>query len=291
MKKKSYALEMLWDSLIVLAGTAIYAVGLYYFVEPSNTAPGGVSGIALLVNYATGFPVGITSALINFPLLILGLIFLGKEFILKTLLSVASFTVIYDYILTPLHFPYYDGERLMASLFGGIVTGIGLGLVFYAAGSTGGTDIVTKLVQRRFPHMQLGRILLIVDLLIVGASIIVYRSIESALYAIIVIYANTQLINVVVYGNDSGRLLYILSNHYREITDGILSTIDRGVTLLEGEGGYTGEEKKVILCALRKNEYHKVKKLVRSIDPNAFIIAAESFEVEGEGFKDIQKED
>lgn len=291
MKKKSYVLEMLWDSLIVLAGTAIYAVGLYYFVEPSNTAPGGVSGIALLVNYATGFPVGITSALINFPLLILGLIFLGKEFILKTLLSVASFTVIYDYILTPLHFPYYDGERLMASLFGGIVTGIGLGLVFYAAGSTGGTDIVTKLVQRRFPHMQLGRILLIVDLLIVGASIIVYRSIESALYAIIVIYANTQLINVVVYGNDSGRLLYILSNHYREITDGILSTIDRGVTLLEGEGGYTGEEKKVILCALRKNEYHKVKKLVRSIDPNAFIIAAESFEVEGEGFKDIQKED
>ena len=276
---------MLWDSLIVLVGTAVYAVGLYYFVEPSNTAPGGVSGIALLVNYATGFPVGIASALINFPLLILGLVFLGKEFILKTLLSVASFTVIYDYILTPLNIPYYGGERLMASLYGGVVTGVGLGLVFYAAGSTGGTDIVTKLVQRRFPHMQLGRILLIVDLAIVGASVIVYRSIESALYAVIVIYANTQLINLVVYGGDSGRLLYILSAHYREITDAILSTVDRGVTLLHGEGGYTGEEKKVVLCAVRKNEYHKVKKLVRGIDPDAFIIAAESFEVEGEGFK------
>ena len=285
MKSKSYALEMLWDSFLVLLGTAVYAFGLYYFVEPSNTAPGGVSGIALLVNYATGFPVGIASALINFPLLILGLVFLGKEFILKTLLSVASFTVIYDYILTPLNIPYYGGERLMASLYGGVVTGVGLGLVFYAAGSTGGTDIVTKLVQRRFPHMQLGRILLIVDLAIVGASVIVYRSIESALYAVIVIYANTQLINLVVYGGDSGRLLYILSAHYREITDAILSTVDRGVTLLHGEGGYTGEEKKVVLCAVRKNEYHKVKKLVRGIDPNAFIIAAESFEVEGEGFK------
>ena len=285
MKSKSYALEMLWDSFLVLLGTAVYAFGLYYFVEPSNTAPGGVSGIALLVNYATGFPVGIASALINFPLLILGLVFLGKEFILKTLLSVASFTVIYDYILTPLNIPYYGGERLMASLYGGVVTGVGLGLVFYAAGSTGGTDIVTKLVQRRFPHMQLGRILLFVDLAIVGASIIVYRSIESALYAVIVIYANTQLINLVVYGGDSGRLLYILSAHYREITDAILSTVDRGVTLLHGEGGYTGEEKKVVLCAVRKNEYHKVKKLVRGIDPDAFIIAAESFEVEGEGFK------
>lgn len=285
MKSKSYALEMLWDSFLVLLGTAVYAFGLYYFVEPSNTAPGGVSGIALLVNYATGFPVGIASALINFPLLILGLVFLGKEFILKTLLSVASFTVIYDYILTPLNIPYYGGERLMASLYGGVVTGVGLGLVFYAAGSTGGTDIVTKLVQRRFPHMQLGRILLIVDLAIVGASVIVYRSIESALYAVIVIYANTQLINLVVYGGDSGRLLYILSAHYREITDAILSTVDRGVTLLHGEGGYTGEEKKVVLCAVRKNEYHKVKKLVRGIDPDAFIIAAESFEVEGEGFK------
>ena len=285
MKLKSYALEMLWDSFLVLLGTAVYAFGLYYFVEPSNTAPGGVSGIALLVNYATGFPVGIASALINFPLLILGLVFLGKEFILKTLLSVASFTVIYDYILTPLNIPYYGGERLMASLYGGVVTGVGLGLVFYAAGSTGGTDIVTKLVQRRFPHMQLGRILLIVDLAIVGASIIVYRSIESALYAVIVIYANTQLINLVVYGGDSGRLLYILSARYREITDAILSTVDRGVTLLHGEGGYTGEEKKVVLCAVRKNEYHKVKKLVRGIDPDAFIIAAESFEVEGEGFK------
>ena len=124
-----------------------------------------------------------------------------------------------------------------------------------------------------------------VDLVIVFASIIVYRSTESALYAIIVIYANTQMINLVVYGGDSGRLLYILSDHYREITDAIMSTVDRGVTLLDGEGGYTGAEKKVVMCALRKTEYHKVKRLVHAIDPQAFIIAAESYEVMGEGFK------
>lgn len=282
---------MLWDAFVIIIGTAIYAVGLYYFIEPSNTAPGGVSGIALLVNYCTGFPVGIMSAFINLPLLVLGLIFLGKEFIFKTLLSVLSFTVIYDYVLTPLQVPYYGGERLMACIFGGVVTGLGLGLVFYAAGSTGGTDVISKLLQRVFPHLQIGRLLMIVDLAVVLASIVVYHSTESALYAIIVIYANTQMINVVVYGGDSGRLLYILSDHYREITDAILSAMDRGVTLLNGEGGYTGQDKKVVMCALRKTEYHKVKRLVRSIDPNAFIIAAESYEVMGEGFKPVVSDD
>ena len=191
----------------------------------------------------------------------------------------------YDYVLTPLNIPVYDGERLMACIFGGVVTVSGWGIVFYAAGSTGGTDIISKLLHMKFPHMQLGRALMFVDLVIVFASIIVYRSTESALYAIIVIYANTQMINLVVYGGDSGRLLYILSDHYREITDAIMSTVDRGVTLLDGEGGYTGAEKKVVMCALRKTEYHKVKRLVHAIDPQAFIIAAESYEVMGEGFK------
>lgn len=282
---KSHLCEFLWEALLIVIGTFIFAFGLYYFVEPSNTAPGGVSGIALLVNYCTGFPIGTMSALINLPLLILGLIFLGKEFVLKTLLSVASFTVIYDYILTPLKVPVYVGERLMACIFGGVVVGIGLGIVFYAAGSTGGTDIISKLLHKKFPHLQLGRLMMLVDLIIVFASIIVYKSTESALYAIIIIFANSQMINLVVYGGDSGRLLYILSDHYREIADAILSSVDRGVTLLDGEGGYTGENKKVVMCALRKTEYHKVKRLVHSIDPNAFIIAAESYEVMGEGFK------
>ena len=145
---KSHLCEFLWEALLIVVGTFIFAFGLYYFVEPSNTAPGGVSGIALLVNYCTGFPIGTMSALINLPLLILGLIFLGKEFVLKTLLSVASFTVIYDYILTPLKVPVYVGERLMACIFGGVVVGIGLGIVFYAAGSTGGTDIISRLLHK-----------------------------------------------------------------------------------------------------------------------------------------------
>lgn len=291
MSKFCFSREMLWDAFLVFLGTAIYAVGLYYFIEPSNTAPGGVSGIALLINYCTGFPIGIASALINLPLLVLGLIFLGKDFILKTLLSVASFTVIYDYVLTPLQLPCYEGERLMACIFGGVVTGLGLGLVFQAAGSTGGTDVISKLLQRVFPHLQIGRLLMLVDLMVVFASILVYRSTESALYAIIVIYANSQMINLVVYGGDSGRLLYVFSDRYREITDAILSSLDRGVTLLDGEGGYTGKGKKVVMCALRKTEYHKFKRLVRSIDPDAFIIAAESYEVMGEGFKSVSSDD
>mgnify|MGYP005771631775 CR=1 FL=1 len=290
MEKKLVWREMIPDCLMVLLGTAIFALGTYYFITPSNIAPGGVSGIAILVNYAFGAPVGLVSALINLPLLVIGWRYLGREFILKTLLSVAAFTVVYDYILTPLALPVYEGERLMASLFGGVLMGVGLGIVFYYAGSTGGVDIITKLLHLKYPHIQLGRAMMLVDMVIVLASAVVFQSIESALYAIICIFVCSQFIDVVVYSTDKGKLVYIFSQQYEQITREILEKMDRGVTLLHGEGGFTGEQKRVLLCALRTNEYHKLKKIVRHIDPDAFLVVSDSTEIMGEGFKSVEAE-
>lgn len=285
MKKYSFW-EITVDILLILLGTASYALGLYYFVTPSNVAPGGVSGISILANYAFGLPVGAVNAAINVPLLLVGWRFLGKEFIWKTLLSVVSFTVYYDSVF-PLFIRPYGGEKLLACLFGGVLMGIGLGLVFLRAGSTGGMDIVNKLLNRRFPYIPLGRVTMLTDLVVIAFSIFVFGSIESALYAIIVIFISSQLIDIVVYGGDKGKLVYIFSLHYEEISHEIIQSLGRGVTLLNGEGAYTGQEKRILMCALRNNEYHKVKKLVHEIDPNAFLIVSDASEVAGEGFKPI----
>ena len=148
---KKYGLwEITTDVLLILFGTVAYALGLYYFITPSNVAPGGVSGISILVNFVSGLPVGVVNAAINVPLLLVGWRFLGREFIWKTLLSVISFTVFYDTVF-PLFITPYQGEKLLACLFGGVLMGIGLGLVFLRAGSTGGMDIVNKLLNRKFP--------------------------------------------------------------------------------------------------------------------------------------------
>lgn len=281
--------EIFLDIVVVLLGTFVYAAGLYFFIEPASIAPGGVSGIALMVNYLTHAPIGVVSACINIPLILIGYRFVGREFIWKTLLSIASFTVIYDYLLC--WFPVYQGERLLSCIFGGVIWGIGIGLVFLRSGSTGGTDIIIKMINRKFPHVPMGRVTLATDGVIILASVFIYHSIESALYAIITIFVCSQIMDVILYGGDKGKLVYIISRRPREIADAVMAALDRGTTFLKGEGGFTGEEKRVLMCALRRNEYHTVKTIVQNIDPDAFMIVSDSAEVRGEGFKAMAEQE
>lgn len=285
--KKSQLYELVLDVVLVLIGSALYAFGFYYFIVPFEIAPGGVSGISVLVNYASGLPVGLVNAVINLPLLLIGWKFLGRDFILKTLLSVAAFTVLIDYVF-PI-FPVYQGERLIACLFGGVLVGAGLGIVFWRSGSTGGADIVVKLINRKFPQISLGNVALALDFCVIAASAVVFGSIESALYAIITIYLSSQVVDLVVYGQDKGKLVYIISDQSRQVADVIIKNLERGATFVESEGAYTGEPQRMVMCAVRKNEYHKLKKLVHQADPRAFLIASDSSEVVGEGFKSMQE--
>ncbi len=270
----------------LVIGVFIYALGVHIFTSPNDIAPGGVTGIATLLNALFDWHIGTTTLCINIPLLILSIFFLGKEFTIRTLSAVGLFTVMMDYVVV--HFPIYEGgenTKILAALFGGILIGVGLGLVFMSDFTTGGTDIIIRIIQLKFPYFSTGKLLMLLDFAVVAMSIFVYSDIDVALYAIIAIFISSKVIDALIYGTDIGRLLFIVSDKSREISNLLLQKIDRGVTLLDAKGAYTGAEKEVILIAVKRNQFYKVKKLVYSVDPTAFMIVTDAGEIVGEGFK------
>ncbi len=271
------------DIVVVIAASVIYSMGLHCFTTPNSIAPGGVSGIATVINAYTGINVGIIYGAINVPLIIIGFIFLGKKLMIKTIVSVATITLTTDYLLAG--FPVYEGEHILAAIFGGLLLGAGLGLVYLRDGTSGGTDIVNKLINRKLPYFSLGRIMMATDAVIVLVSMLAFKSIESGLYSIIAIFVCSKVIDMILYGSFEAKMMLIFSDHYTEIADEIMLGINRGVTYLDGTGAYSGNEKHIICCAVRKNEYPKIKRAVKKIDPNAFIIITNAGEVMGEGFQ------
>jgi len=287
MKKftKEQIREIILDWGISIVGVLLLSIGVTSFSASSNIAPGGVSGISILVNYLTGVPIGTVSLLINIPLFIIAFKLQSKGYVFKTICMVLCGTLFMD-VLLPL-FPQYSGDHLLAALFGGAFMGLGLGLVFWRGFSTGGTDIIAQLINKFNPHLQIGILMGILDVIIIASSALVYRNIETSMYALINVFTCSALIDVVVYGFDKGRMVLIISKKPTEITKGIFEILDRGATVLKGAGAYTGEEQPVILCAVYRNQFHDLKKLVHSIDESAFVIACESNEVLGYGFKPL----
>lgn len=271
-----------------IIGSFLYAVGVHCFTSAHNIAPGGATGVAIILNYLTGLPIGILMFAINIPLLLLGWRFLGHKFTIRTMVSVAILTVIMDYVV--IHLPVYDGDTLLASLFGGVVMGAGLAIVFMGGSTTGGTDIVTRLVQIRYPHMQLGRLVFMVDLVVIGASMLVFRSIDSALYAIIAMFTTGQLIDALLYGLNTGKLVLVVTSKSEELAKRIISELNRGVTILDGRGGFSGARRDMLVCAVRNAQYFKLKALAYELDPRSFVIVTSASEIRGEGFQPIKDE-
>lgn len=264
-------------------GAFSLGVAVYCFSEKVNIAPGGVSGIAIMIKYLTGLPVGLLALVINIPLLIVAYKYMGKRFALRTFRTVIICTVVLDGIVTPF-FPQYSGDRMLGSIFGGICAGAGLGTVFLSGSSTAGTDIISYLVEKKFPHIQIGKALMLVDAVILAASALVFKNIESALFGAIALLAQTAIINKIVYGAEKGRSLFIISPKSEEIAKRILSERSRGATFLSAYGAYSGKESKVLMCVVRVWEYHYIKEIVYEVDPNAFVIATEAEHIIGEGF-------
>lgn len=283
-KKK---LKLLTDTLSIVTGSALYSTGLHFFTAPNEIAPGGVGGISTLINSLSGLSIGLLYAIINVPLLIIGLIFLGKCTMIKTVISVAVISFLTDYGFEAMALPVYEnGDRLLASIAGGVLFGIGTGLIYRSEGTSGGTDIITKLINKSFPHFRIGVITLAIDAVIVTVAAVVYQNIESALYAIISIFLSSRIMDLILYGSLEGKMLLIFSEYYDEIKDCIIRELSRGVTLLHGSGAYSGREKKIICCAVHKNEYAKLKRRINEIDRSAFIIITNAGEVLGTGFSE-----
>ena len=277
-------ISILKDFLYELAGAFIYSIGIQCFINPAQIAPGGMSGVSIMINHLTGFPIGTTSFLLNIPILFFGFRHLSRRLMYKTLFTLVLATIILDYIAAP-YFPVYVGNQLLGAVFGGLLMGTGLGIVFLRGATTGGTDVLSYLVQKRYPHIPIGKAILFIDCIILSASIFVFHNIETALYGLISLFCCTRIIDTIIYGTESGNMILIISDQYEEISKAIMHRIERGVTLLSSKGGYTGKNRPIILCALRRTEFAAVKRLTYSIDEKAFIIVSKADNIIGHGFQ------
>lgn len=282
--------KRLTDVVLIILGAVVYAAGINCFTAPSDIAPGGVGGLSTVISYLSGgrLGIGLIFGVINIPLVIAGFLRLGKPLMLRTLIAVAVTSLCTD-VLSGL-FPIYAGDRMIAAVFGGVLIGSGLGVVYLRDGTTGGTDIINKLIQKAKPHLSLGTIMMITDAFVVMISILVYGNLESGLYAIITIFVSSRIMDLLLYGGRGGKAILIFSEKADEIGEAIVGDISRGATYLKGTGVYSGTDKNVICCAVQKNEYAKLKRIVKGIDESAFIITATADEILGRGFREIDAE-
>lgn len=281
--KRKQLFSFLIDLLFYIAGGMIYSVAVLLFLAENEISPGGLTGIATILNYLFSLPIGTVVFILNIPLLAAGFIKFGGVFIAKTAVATAVMSLTLD--ISGLFMPKMKIDPILAALFGGLLMGLGISLFMLRGATTGGTDIIAKLINRKFPHLTVGRLMLAADAAVVGLSALVYKNMESALYAVIAIYASSRVMDLILYGADRGKIIYVITDNAKELSDSIMSLINRGVTLLDVTGAYTGTKRQMLMCTVRRHEVAAVCRLATSCDKNAFIIVGEAGEVLGEGFK------
>ena len=275
--------RMLVDTCFFVVGSMFYAAGINIFAVPNNIAESGATGLAIAANYLFHVPVGVANFIINVPLFILAWIFLGKRFVGRTLWVVVILSAALD--LTTLFYPTYTGDPILASLFCGVLTGVGLGLVMIRGATSGGTDIAGKIVHKFFPQVSLGAAIAVSNSIVVLLCALAFRSVESAMYAVIVIVLSGRVLDYIVYGLGRGKMLMIITEKPQELSDAILQHVGRGVSILPVTGAYTGMEKSMLVVAIHRSDVAKIYKVLKTVDEHAFTIVTEAGEVLGQGFR------
>lgn len=283
--------ELIRNILMIVFGCALFALGFDLFLEPAGFNCGGISGVAMLINYgaenAAGrelpwLSVGILSAVINLPLFFGGYQKIGKYFFFTSLLGMGCNSLFFDLFA---RIPAPQVEPLMAVILGGTMIGAGIGVVFLAGASTGGIDIIARLLKLRFRNFPIGKIILIFDLCTAVATGIVYKELNNTLYSALTLFLSSVVLDKVVYGMDFAKVALIISDEYDKISYAIDTKLDRGSTLLRGQGFYRREDKYIVLSAVRQKQLAQLKEIVMEIDPKAFIILQDARQVLGDGFK------
>ena len=274
--------EMILEYVYVIIGAAIAAIGFNVFLLPNQVASGGVSGISTILNGMFGWNAGIVQYAFNIPLFLAGVIILGKKFGVKSFIGtiVLPFVVILTQNWDP-----WTLNPLLGALFGGIFVGVGIGIVFKGNASTGGTDLLAQIITK-YTGLTLGTSVLILDGIIAVSAAIVF-DLEKGLYALIGLYVTTKTIDIVQLGFSQTKMVYIITNKQIEIRDTIYKEIDRGVTKIPAIGGYTQKEKPVLMVVVHQTEFTKLKQIIKNVDPSAFVIVSDAYEVLGEGFKRV----
>ena len=284
MKNTDRVRQYAADYCLIFLGAVLYALSVSYFTAPNDIAPGGLTGIATMLNHLFSIPIGTTVLLLNIPLFIWGAIENGRRFILRTIIATSLVSLLIDLFQLP--DITYHGDRVIAAVFVGILYGTGLGFILLRGGSTGGTDIIARNLNRRFPYLSIGRIVLISDAVVVVLSAVVYGNIENALYAVIAIFTSSKLIDAVVFGfsRDNGKLMIVITSMPDEVTSVLTTKVNRGVTVLSARGGYSHTPRGVILCAVRPHDAYRVKAAVTDTDGEAFMITVPATAISGLGF-------
>ena len=273
------------DAVCYAAGCLCVAVAVTVFSSPNAIAPGGVLGLSTVVHALVPFlSIGTLTLCFNLPLLTVACLKLGRGFTARTALVTVGLSLSLNAAETVPWLTPYTADPLLAALCGGVLMGFGIGLVLWRGATTGGSEIVARLLERKFPHLPIGRLLLLIDAAVVALSVAVFGTLQSGLYAVVLIFVSSRVTDAVVYGRDHGRMLLILTEREREVTDVILHELGRGVTLLCAKGGYTKTARNAILCALRPSEVHPLRARVRELDPAAFTIVLTTEQTFGNGF-------
>ena len=280
---KNTAKEIMLRYAAIIAGCLVYAAGIAIFLDPNGLAPGGVTGIAIMISYAAKIPTGTLVLIINIPLLIIGAWKFGRNFLMYTVFSTVLSSLMINW-LSAVSLGLED--KLLSGIVGGALMAVGMGIVFKCGGTTGGSDILIKLLRLRYRHLRTGTLFAITDTTIVAVSALVFKNIQNALYAGIALAVSSMVLDLVLYGPDEAKSVMIISDRSEDVAKRILEELDIGVTYLQGRGAYTGAEKQVLLCAMRKALFPKVRQVVQQEDPAAFMIVSSATEIFGEGFKD-----
>lgn len=284
MKKqlKSYA--------IITLGSLIFALSFNWFFAVNAVSMGGITGLAQVLNVLfPGLPVGMATILLNIPLFLAGWKFIGFHLLASSLFSMTVSSAAMDIISLFYTFPKTD--PMLAAVCGGALMGAGLGIVFSQGATTGGTDIIARLLKLKFPWLPMGKLILVPDGVVLLLAALAFDRVEAALYGAIALYVSAKVMDAVLYGLNASKVAYIISENWQAISAAILELLDRGATILNATGAYSGQEKHVLLVAFRQREIVEIKKLVHEADPTAFLIVCDAHDVLGEGFREYQKEE
>ncbi|MEG1165390.1 MAG: YitT family protein [Oscillospiraceae bacterium] len=282
---KEKALTLGANILKILVGALIFAAGIRWFYFPSSLVSGGVTGIAMIINFLTDAPVGIVVIAINIPLFLIALRTYGPRFLIGSLFGMLSSSIAID-LLSMIELEITT-EPLLAAIYGGVFAGLGLGIVFTTGATTGGTDVVARLIREKFPYINLGTFMLALDGVVVTAYALIFKNYDNAMYSVLSLFITAKLIDMVLYGSSQDKLCHIISEYSDEIKAAIVEKLDRGVTLLSGKGAYSGQEKQILLCVVKRRQIVEIKKIIKNIDKTAFVIVTDTRDVFGQGFGDI----
>ena len=275
--------------LLITLAALIYALSFVWCFDPNGIAFGGITGLAQIVNRLfPAAPVGVTVIVLNIPLFILGWKLIGGKLLVSSLYAMFISSVFID-LLTPLY-DWQPMEPLLACIFGGLLMGASLGVVFLQGATTGGTDLAARLLKLKFKWLPMGKLLMGVDVAVIVLVALFFRNLNTALYGLVALYISTLAMDGILYGLDNAKVAYIISDHNDEISSAIVQDLDRGVTILHGQGAYTGAEKQVLMCAFKQREIAAIKAAVKDIDPDAFLIVCNAHEVLGDGFREYKKD-